>query len=279
MPAAKQRSDDGPVLVRIDPATPSIARVYDALVGGHDHYESDRVVLRKILEVAPEAQLMAKELRHWLIRTVRFLADRMRIDQFLDLGSGFPTAENTHQIAQRYRPEAHVVYVDNDPVVQAHGRAVLEENEYTHVSGADITRPAEALADPEITKYLDFSRPIGVIMCGIVHHIKDLDEAREVVQAYVDAVPSGSYLVLAHQHNPGDGSEAARIASSLDDRFHGTGLDTLYRSREDIESLFSGLELVEPGLTNPHLWWPDGPRLHPLSPVNLTTLGGVARKP
>jgi hypothetical protein len=264
---------------RVDFDRPSIARVFDALMGGQDNYETDRAVLRQILEIAPESPAMAQEVRQWLVRAVRYLTERLGVDQFLDLGSGFPTVENTHQVAQKYNPEAHVVYVDNDPVVQAHGRALLVDNDFTHISGNDLLRPAETLADDTVKQYLDFDRPVGLVLCAIVHHITDLEQARQVVKSYVGAMAPGSYLVLLHQHNPDDGSEAAGVATELQKRFSGTGLDTIYRTRAEIASFFDGLDLLEPGLTAPHLWWPDGPRLAPLTPVNWTSLGGVARIP
>lgn len=262
---------------RVDFDRPSIARVFDALMGGQDNYEADRAVVRQILEIAPESPAMAQEVRQWLVRAVRYLTERLGVDQFLDLGSGFPTVENTHQVAQKYNPEAHVVYVDNDPVVQAHGRALLVDNDFTHISGSDLLRPGETLAD--VGRFIDFDRPVGLVLCAIVHHITDLEQARQVVKSYVGALAPGSYLVLLHQHNPADGSEAAGVATSLQQKFSGTGLDTSYRTRAEIASFFDGLDLLEPGLTAPHLWWPDGPRLAPLTPVNWTSLCGVARIP
>jgi len=264
---------------RVDFDRPSNARVFDALMGGQDNYEADRAVLRQILEIAPESQTVAREVRQWLVRSVRYLTERLGIDQFLDLGSGFPTVENTHQVAQRHNPEAHVVYVDNDPVVQAHSRALLVDNDYTHISGNDLLRPEETLADDTVKQFIDFERPVGLVMCAIVHHITDFQQAQQVVKSYVGALAPGSYLVLLHQHNPGDSSEAAAVATALQEQFSGTGLDTLYRTRDEIASFFDGLELLEPGLTAPHLWWPDGPRLTPLTPVNWTSLCGVARIP
>ncbi|WP_326567098.1 SAM-dependent methyltransferase [Amycolatopsis rhabdoformis] len=266
-------------LAPVDFDRPSNARVYDALMGGRDHYAADRAVLNQILELAPGAQTMAQEVRHWLVRAVRMLTGRLGIDQFLDLGSGFPTVENTHQVVQRVKPEAHVVYVDHDPVVQAHGRALLAENDYTHMAGADLLDPERTLAHPEVTAHLDLTRPLGLILCAVVHHIPDFAVAQAVVKAYVDALAPGSFLVLLHQYNPADGSEAASVASALEARFAATGLDTVYRTREEITSLFGGLELLPPGVTHPHLWWPDGPRLAPLSAVNFATLAGVARVP
>jgi hypothetical protein len=238
---------------------PSVARVFDAIVRGQDHYGADRVVLRQILQQAPEVLGMAQELRQWLIRTVRFLADRIGIDQFLDLGYGFPASENINQIVQHYNPGAHVVYTDD-------------------IVGYDVTQPYEALSAPELTHRLDLNRPVGLIMCALVHHIEDLRQAQDIVRAYVDQLAPGSYLVLAHQFDPAGDSEPCAVAHSREEQFHGTGLDTLYRTREEISSLFEGLELVEPGLTYPHDWWPDGPRNTPLTNANFTTLGGVARK-
>ncbi|QRP46296.1 SAM-dependent methyltransferase [Amycolatopsis sp. FDAARGOS 1241] len=263
----------------VDFDRPSYARVFDALLGGRDHYAADRAVLRQILELSPHAQKMAQEVRHWLVRAVRLLTARLGIDQFLDLGSGFPAVENTHQVAQRVNREAHVVYVDNDPVVQAHGRAVLAENDYTHVAGADLLAPDRTLAHPDVVAHLDFDRPVGLILCAVLHHVPDLAEAQAAVKSYVGALVPGSYLVLLHHHNPADGSEAAELATSLETRFAGTGLDTRYRTRAEIASLFTGLELLPPGLTHPHLWWPDGPRLAPLTAVHSTSLAGVARIP
>ncbi|MEV4050869.1 SAM-dependent methyltransferase [Amycolatopsis sp. NPDC049688] len=262
---------------RVDFERPSIARVSDALLGGQDHYEADRAVLRQILAIAPQAPAMAREERQWLVRAVRYLTERLAVDQFLDLGSGFPTAENTHQVAQKYNPEAHVVYVGDDPVVEAHGRALLVDNDFTHICGTDPLNPGETLAG--VTRFIDFDRPAGLVLCGVVDHIADLQQAQQVVKSYVGALAPGSYLLLLHRHNPGDGSEAAAVAASLQDRFGRTGLDTLYRPRAEIASFFDGLGLLEPGLTAPHQWWPDGPRLTPLTPVNWTALAGVARIP
>jgi len=138
------------VPVGVDPNRASIARVYDAFLGGKDNYAIDREVFQKVQKVAPEAQDLAWSNRNFLIRAVRFLVDQGNIRQFLDCGSGLPTAENTHQVAQRIAPEARVVYVDNDPVVIAHGEALLEENDFTHFVPADIFEPQQVLQHPEV---------------------------------------------------------------------------------------------------------------------------------
>ncbi|RSM38490.1 hypothetical protein DMA12_32830 [Amycolatopsis balhimycina DSM 5908] len=263
----------------LDFSKASLARLSDALLGGHDHYEVDREAMRRLLAIAPGARAMAKEHRDWLVRAVRFLAGKRGIDQFLDLGSGMPTAENTHEVAQRYNPDAQVVYVDNDPVVQVHGRALLEENYLTHVTGADLTRPAETLADEVVTEYLDFSRPVALILTSIVHHIDDFERAKRIVAAYVDALAPGSFLLLTHHFDPEEDSPRQELARLLETSFQGTGLGSVHRTREQIAAFFEGTELLRPGLVYLHEWWPDGPRLHPLSELNFLTLGGVARKP
>jgi SAM-dependent methyltransferase len=190
-----------------------------------------------------------------------------------------PTAENTHQVAQRYNPDAQVVYVDNDPVVQVHGRALLEENELTHVTGADLTVPAETLGDEVVTAHLDLSRPVALILTSIIHHIDDYERAKRIVREYVDALAPGSYLLLTHNFDPEEDSPRQELARLLETSFQGTGLGSVYRSRSQIESFFDGLDLLRPGLAYLHEWWPDGPRLTPLSELNFLTLGGVARKP
>ncbi|HEX8870371.1 MAG TPA: SAM-dependent methyltransferase, partial [Lentzea sp.] len=158
------------VPVYIDTTKASIARVYDAFLNGKDNYEIDREVLRRVQQVAPEAQTLAFDNRNFLIRAARFIAGETGITQYLDCGSGLPTAENTHQVVQRIQPEARVVYVDNDPVVLAHGRALLEENDQTHFSAANIFNPKEILEDPIVRKHIDFSEPIAFFQLGTLHH-------------------------------------------------------------------------------------------------------------
>lgn len=262
----------------LDFSKASLARLTDALLGGHDHYEVDREAMRRLLAIAPGARTMAKEQRDWLVRVVRFLASKRGIDQYLDLGSGLPTSENTHQVAQRYNPEAQVVYVDNDPVVQVHGRALLEENDLTHVTGSDLTVPEKTLNDEVVKAHLDLSRPVALILTQIIHHIDDFERARRVVAEYVDALAPGSYLLLTHNFDPEEDSPRQELARLLETSFQGTGLGSVYRARAEIASLFDGLELLRPGLVYLHEWWPDGPRLTPLSELNFLTLGGVARK-
>src|SRR5256885_11570604 len=150
------------VPVHIDTSKASVARVYDAFLNGKDNYEIDREVLRSIERVAPEATRLGWDNREFLIRATRFIAGQTGITQYLDCGSGLPTAENTHQVAQRISPDSKVVYVDNDPVVIAHGRALLEENDQTHFSAADIFDPETLLQDEVVRKYIDFNEPLAL---------------------------------------------------------------------------------------------------------------------
>ncbi|MEV7549553.1 SAM-dependent methyltransferase [Amycolatopsis sp. NPDC089917] len=261
----------------LDYDKPNLARMKDALLGGHDHYEIDRQAVEAFLTVAPDGAVVAKEFRSWASRAIRFLAGTREVGQFLDLASGMPYVENTHQTAQRHNPDALVIYVDDDPVVQAHGLALLEDH-LVHVSGADPRDPEKTLSDPVIADNLELDRPVAVLFNAVLHHIEDLDEARAVVHGYLDVLAPGSYLLLTHYYTDGAGPRG-EFARKLDGLMAGIGYPTVHRSRDEIESLFDGLDLLEPGLVHLHEWWPEGPRLAPLTQLNHLSLGGVAVKP
>jgi hypothetical protein len=275
--ASKRRNQTVPV--GVDPTRASIARVYDAFLNGKDNYEIDREVLRGVQRAAPEAQDLAFENRAFLIRSCRFLAAQTGIDQFLDLGSGLPTAENTHQVVQRINPDATVVYVDNDPVVLAHGRALLEEEDRCHFVAADIFEPKEILANEEIRERIDFSRPVALLQMGTLHHYVGPRESPKAIMAeYIGALPSNSYVALSHFLDPED--EDTRTARAMEEMFlHSPMGSGTFRTQAELLDLLSGLELVEPGLTLCADWWPDGPRLRPLNPVQRCISGAVGRKP
>ncbi|MQA09092.1 MAG: hypothetical protein GEU98_11210 [Pseudonocardiaceae bacterium] len=265
----------------IDTSTASVARVYDALLGGKDNYEVDRVVYRSVLESSPEAPRTAQAIRQWLVRVVRWLAGPAGMDQFLDLGSGLPTVENTHEVAQRVNPEARVVYIDNDPIVGAHGRALLEENDYTHFAEADLTRPSELLQHPVVTQHLDLERPYVLMQCNTLHHLMDEENPYEIMRSYLDALPSGSYAALCHFWDPAEeDAELSEFAKDMEARLTESSMGSgRFRTRKQIESYLEGLELVEPGLVMLHEWWPEGPRLSPLTNMDQVFLSGVGRKP
>jgi hypothetical protein len=276
------RADESPAEsrpVEIDPTKPSIARVYDAFLGGKDNYEVDRAVLSQVLEIAPEALATGRQCRDWLTRVVRFLADQAGVDQFLDCGSGLPTVENTHQVAQRTNPEARVVYVDNDPVVAAHGRALLEENDRTHFVVADLREPETLLSHPVVAENLDLDRPVAVIQSNTLHHVMDDERPWDVIRSYVDAICSGSYVAISHLYDPADGSRRSELAQDAQAKFMSLMGSCRFRTRDEITSYFEGLELVEPGLAYLFDWWPEGPRREPSADGEHLLLGGVARKP
>ncbi|MGH3342838.1 MAG: SAM-dependent methyltransferase [Carbonactinosporaceae bacterium] len=265
--------------VYIDTSKASVARVYDAFLNGKDNYEIDREVLRRVQQVAPEATQLGWDNRDFLIRVTRFVARQTGITQFLDCGSGLPTAENTHQVAQRIQPEATVVYIDNDPVVLAHGRALLEENDQTHFSAADIFVPQEVLNDEVVRKHLDFSEPIALFQLGTLHHYDGERSPGDIMQEYVDALAPGSYVAASHFFDP-ETSEHSELARRMEDVFLHSPMGTgLFRTRAQIECMFPGLELVDPGLVLCADWWPDGPRFKPLDQVSYCIVGAVGRKP
>lgn len=265
--------------VGVDPSRASIARVYDAFLNGKDNYEIDREVMQGVLEVAPEARHLAYENRAFLIRACRFLASQTDLDQYLDCGSGLPTAENVHQVVQRIKPEARVVYIDNDPVVLAHGRALLEENELTHFAAANIFSPTEVFNDPVVAKHIDRSRPLAFMQMGTLHHFEGAPEGpREIMREYVDKLPSGSYVALSHFLDPEN--EYTAVARKMENRFRHSPMGSgTFRTMREIEELFDGLELIDPGVQVLANWWPDGPQLNELNQAQWCIAGGVARKP
>ncbi len=266
--------------VYIDTTKASIARVYDAFLNGKDNYEIDREVLRRVQQVAPEAVRLGLDNRDFLIRVTRFIVSQTGVTQFLDCGSGLPTSENTHQVAQRIQPDARVVYVDNDPVVLAHGRALLEENAQTHFSAADIFKPHEILNDEIVRRHLDFSEPIALFQLGTLHHYDGERSPQSIMQEYIDALPSGSYVAISHFFDPETTSELSELARKMEQVFlHSPMGSGVFRTRAEIEGMFPGLELVEPGLTRCADWWPDGPRIKLLDPVQHCIVGAVGRKP
>jgi SAM-dependent methyltransferase len=264
--------------VGVDPTRASIARVYDAFLGGKDNYEVDREVLRGVQKAAPEAQELATENRGFLIRACRFLAGQAGITQYLDCGSGLPTAENTHQVVQRINPDSRIVYVDNDPVVLAHGRALLEENDRTHFVSADIFEPAEILDNQTVRRHIDFSEPLALLQLGTLHHFDGPRERpAEIMREYIAALPAGSFVAISHFLDPEN--EHTPVARKMENMFlHSPMGSGTFRTRAELLELFDGLELIEPGLTLCADWWPDGPRLKPLNQVQYCIAGAIGRK-
>nr|MDT0663951.1 SAM-dependent methyltransferase [Micromonospora sp. DSM 115978] len=257
----------------IDTTKPSIARVYDAVLGGKDNFDVDRAIADQALKIIPEIGDVGRYNRAILSRAVTHLTRDVGIRQFVDLGSGLPTVDNTHRVAQRAAPDARVVYVDNDPIVLAHGRALLVENDKTAVVTADLRQPADVLARPEIQALIDFDEPVGLMLVGVIHHLGDDEGPQQIVQAYLDAVPSGSYLFLTHFCASSPDALALQEAMLRD---LGTGR---FRTLEEIAAYFDGLELLDPGVVYLPEWRPDEPVTYPMTVGQRLMAGGVARKP
>jgi len=265
------RLDPTHVPPEIDPTVPSVARVYDAILGGKDNFAVDRAVADEAMRTMADGGNGARLNRAALGRAVRYMADR-GVSQFLDLGSGLPTAQNTHQIAQAVNPEARVVYVDNDPSVSVHGQALLTGDDSTMVVLADVRSPDELLALPAVAGFLDFGQPIGLILNAVIHHLLDEEDPNGIVARYVGALAPGSYLQLTHFC---DESAEARANSEVLTRSLGRGQ---VRSRPEIVGFFDGLELVAPGVVFLPYWRPDVPVADPPPAGSMLMLVGVARK-
>lgn len=260
----------------VDMQRPSDARVYDLLLGGKDNFEVDRQLAQQVLKVAPEMPELLQANRRWLAEVVERMLREAAVVQFLDLGSGLPTSDNTHEIAARVNPEARVVYLDKDPTVIRHGQALLADDRRSFFAAGDLTDPAAVLANPVVTGALDLSQPVGVIQCLVLHHIRDTKQAREIVSGYLDALPSGSYLALTHPCNPRDGSRRAEFATGVEEKLRIGFKAVTFRTPDEIASLFDGLELLEPGLVSLGEWWP-APTASPGGASHLI-LAGLARK-
>lgn len=205
------------------------------------------------------------------------MAREAGIDQFIDCGSGLPTQENTHDVMQRINRDATVVYVDNDPICAAHGAALLEDNRHTWFVDADLTDVAGLLAQPTLTEYIDWNRPIGLIQCATVHHLSEQQQPAEVMRQWREAIPSGSYLALSHFHDPVDGGELSELCRTLESGLADLGCGW-WRSRETIEGFFGDFKLMDPGVVRLCDWWPNGPSKRAASHVDSLIAGGVARK-
>jgi hypothetical protein len=269
---ADNSSTSNQVPPELNTNVPQTARIWNYWLGGKDNYPVDRQVGDQILEAFPAIVENARASRAFLVRAVRFLAGEAGVRQFLDIGTGLPTADNTHQVAQAVAPESRVVYVDNDPVVLTHARALLTSTPegVTAYVDADLRDPDNILR--EAGRTLDFTQPVAIMLMGILGHIADDDEAQSIVKRLVGGVRSGSYLTM----NDGTDTsaevvEAARIWNqSANPTYHLRGPDRIAR-------FFDGLELVEPGVVSPPRWRPE-PSPAGL-PAEIDSACGVGRKP
>jgi hypothetical protein len=264
---------NGRDIAGINPNVPHPARVYDYFLGGKDNYEADRVAAEAGIKAFPKTAESARAARAFLRRVVRFLAAEAGIRQFLDIGTGLPSGENVHQVAQSVAPDARIVYADNDPIVLAHAHALLKGNPDGVVDylDADVRQPEPILRRAAQT--LDFTKPIGLLLLGILHNVGDQYDPNGIVRTLVQALPAGSYLAICHL-TADIYPELADFAKALNERQLDAPL--VLRDHAQVTSFFDGLDLVEPGVVQLSKWHPQS---EAESAAAAALWGGVARKP
>ncbi len=268
-------ADPGWLPAQINTGVAHPARVYDYWLGGKDNFAADRALGDAIMAAVPTIQVMARANRAFLGRAVRYLAGEAGVRQFLDIGTGIPTVGNTHEVAQEVAPDARVVYVDNDPLVLVHARALMASHDAgkTAFIEADLREPQQILADPALAATLDLAKPAALMLVAVLMYFRDEEDPRGMVSTLVDALPPGSYLAITH---PTADFNADAMAGAVAAAEHG-GITLVPRSRAETEAFFTGLDLVEPGVVPVLAWRPDnGP---PADPHSAYYYAGVARKP
>ncbi|BCJ55474.1 hypothetical protein Asp14428_69490 [Actinoplanes sp. NBRC 14428] len=263
---------------QIDSSTPQPARRYNYWLGGKDNFAVDRASGDEILKTFPTARIAALENRRFLQRATHFLTAEAGIRQFLDIGTGLPTADNTHEVAQRVAPESRVVYVDNDPMVMAHARALLTstpEGRTTYIE-ADLREPAKILANEDLLETLDLREPVAVMLVAVLHFIEGYGAGKPIVRTLIDAMPSGSYLAVTNSTKDPLPPETA----ALYDAALASGITNIWpRDRAEFTDLFDGLELVEPGVTPVSEWRAVTDPAERPDPAHVAMYGAVGRKP
>jgi hypothetical protein len=260
----------------IDVNRPHAARMYDYYLGGKDHFEADRLTAEKAMESWGAVRTGVRENRAFLGRAVRYLAEEAGIRQFLDIGTGLPSANNVHEVAQKAAPDSRVVYVDNDPIVLSHAKALLTGTPEgrTAFIEADLREPEKILTHPTTQDVLDFDQPLALLLVAVLHFITDADDPRTIVRTLVDALPSGSYVVSSHvtpEHDPVS-------VHGLEEAYCTAGVPAQARPMEDfVQLVFDGLELVDPGVEIVSEWRPESSGPRP-SAVEVSNYGGIARK-
>jgi hypothetical protein len=256
----------------IDTTRPHVARMYDYYLGGKDNFAVDREAVVAVESAMPEVRQLARENRAFLRRAVRFMTTA-GVRQFIDIGAGLPTVGNTHEIAQAADPEAHVVYVDNDPIVLAHGRALLATNPRTTVITADLRRPGDVVTNADVTKFIDFEQPVGVLLIAMTHFLRT-EEREPIMGTLRAALAPGSFVAATHVTVDKHSAEAVEGVERV---YRKTPTPIYFRRHDEIARFFDGLDLVQPGLVTVDAWRPD-----PADPAPAATgwlYGGVGRRP
>ncbi|HEX9030886.1 MAG TPA: SAM-dependent methyltransferase [Streptosporangiaceae bacterium] len=260
----------------IDTTKPHSARVYDFYLGGKDHFAADRETGEKAMQSWPAVRTAVRENRDFLARAVQYLVREAGIRQFLDIGTGLPSASNVHEVAQSIAPESRVVYVDNDPIVLVHARALLTSTPEgrTAYIDADLREPEKILAHPAVTETLDLTKPVALMLVAILHFVADEEDPAGLIGTLLDALPPGSFLVATHvtpEHDP-------VAVGGLERAYRQGGMTGQARTSAVFAELaFGGLELIDPGVVLVSEWRrPDGPRP---APEEVNWYGGIGRKP
>ncbi|WP_328931562.1 MULTISPECIES: SAM-dependent methyltransferase [unclassified Streptomyces] len=265
-------TSEDPLADRLQLDRPHSARVWNFLLGGKDNYAADREAGEMIVQMFPDIALLARLQRRFLVRAVRYLTEEAGIRQFLDIGTGLPTVDNTHEVAQRIAPESRIVYVDNDPLVLVHAQALLTstpEGACAYLE-ADVRDPEQILE--VAAKTLDFSQPIALTMLGILGQIPDSDEPEAVVSRFLEALPPGSYLALS------DGTDTNAALNQAISVYNANSASSYHlRGPERIEAFFTGLEVIEPGIVPTSQWHPE-PVDVGRDPSDVDAICGIGRK-
>jgi SAM-dependent methyltransferase len=256
----------------IDISVPSAARMYDYYLGGAHNFAADRELAEKALQAIPDGRELARANRAFLQRSVRFLA-RAGVRQFLDVGSGIPTVGNVHEVAQEIAPDARVAYVDLDPVAVSHARALLAGNRHAAALHGDLRDPARILADPRVHELLDLDQPVAVLLMAVLHFVTDAQRPDEIITTLRNALAPGSYLVVSH------GTDEGRSTEELEQLYRRTVTPLSMRDRSQVTALFTGFDLLEPGVVWAPQWHPDRPDDIGAHPERSGSYVGVGRKP
>jgi SAM-dependent methyltransferase len=257
----------------VDVERPSAARLYDFALGGSHNFAADRELFRQLTVAVPDLAAQARASRAFLHRAVRFCVAQ-GIRQFLNIGSDIPTRGNVHQVAQRIAPQARVVYVDTDPVAVAHSRAILAGNDRVCVLQEDLRRTDEILGHPDVRKLLDFAAPMAVLLVAMLHQVPDEDDPAGIIARLRDAVAPGSYLVISH----GTAESRPQAVTAGVQVLRSGGVPATLRTGEQVERLFAGFELVEPGVVMAPRWHPDTAESIEEEPEPSIMVAGVGYK-
>lgn len=263
--------------VNLDTERAHGARIYDYILGGKDNYAADRAAGDATLQVWPALRIHMQANRSFMHRVARYLAAEKGIRQFLDIGTGIPTSPNFHEVVQGVAPQSRVVYVDNDPIVLVHARALMTstpEGKTAYIQ-ADMREPEKIISAPELLDTLDLGKPVGLSLIAMVHFIEDDVEAYRVVRRIVDVLPSGSYFAAAIATD----DFAPEVLAKVQEIYYASGETLKFRTLAQAERFFEGLELEEPGVVQIHKWHPDPADVGGINDADIAMYGGIARKP